>query len=137
MNEKEQPTINESTDNAQDVTQNTADDTNQRAENPIEAQQTPIQCDENPPETTGNANEDSSSITDVMQALLKDDRIGPFIDSLLKDAEQRGYLRGRNEQIEVKMREPGEWQGIAGEPAGSGSSETTILNHLRRSVWED
>lgn len=137
MNEKEQPTINESTENAQDVTQNVADETNQRAENMTETQQSPGTCDDPPTENTGNTNDDSSSITDVMQALLKDDRIGSFIDSLLKDAEQRGYLRGRNEQIEVKMREPGEWQGIAGEPGGSSSTETTILNHLRRSVWED
>lgn len=137
MNEKEQPTINESTENAQDATQNVADETNQRAENMTETQQSPGTCDDPPTENTGNANDDSSSITDVMQALLKDDRIGSFIDSLLKDAEQRGYLRGRNEQIEVKMREPGEWQGIAGEPGGSSSTETTILNHLRRSVWED
>lgn len=137
MNEKEQPTINESTDNAQDATQNAADETNWSVENVTETQQPSVTCDAPPTETTGNANDDSSSITDVMQALLKDDRIGPFIDSLLKDAEQRGYLRGRNEQIEVKMREPGEWQGIAGESGGSSSTETTILNHLRRSVWED
>ena len=56
------------------------------------------------------------------------------IDSLVTKAEERGYLRGRNEQIELKMQEPSQWQSTP--KRQKNIVETTILNHPRRSVWE-
>ena len=57
------------------------------------------------------------------------------VDALVNEAEERGYLRGRNEQIEVKMREPSQWQ--SARSTRKPVVETTILNHPRRSVWEN
>ena len=110
--------------------------------------------------------EDAPSIEDVLKAMVKDRRVGHFIvdvlagidvseasmqhfpqdsstkkdevdiDSLMAEAEERGYKRGRNEQIEIKMREPNEWQ-LPGKNNLSESREpTTILGGMRRSVWE-
>lgn len=110
--------------------------------------------------------ETAPKLDDLMQAMVKDARVGHFIvdilsgmnvneasslhfpstpdendatatdiDSLLNEAEQRGYLRGRNEQIEVKMRELDQWQRTP--DSRQPVIETTILNHPRRSVWEN
>lgn len=102
------------------------------------------------------------SLKDVMKAIVKDARVGHFIvdilngvnvneaskthfynetnnesqstiDTLVDEAEQRGYLRGRNEQIEVKMR-----QSISPSETGKQTTcnEPSILSHIRRSVWD-
>ena len=102
------------------------------------------------------------SLKDVMKAIVKDARVGHFIvdilngvnvneaskthfynetnnesqstiDTLVDEAEQRGYLRGRNEQIEVKMR-----QSISPSETGKQTpcNEPSILSHIRRSVWD-
>ena len=63
-----------------------------------------------------------------------DESQNPSIDTLVSEAEERGYLRGRNEQIEMAMRQfkkENESSELRSSP-----SETTILNHPRRSVWE-
>ncbi len=104
-------------------------------------------------------------LDEVMQAMINDSRVGHFlvdilsgmnvneasakhfprekqpevsttdIDTLVNEAEQRGYLRGRNEQIEVKMHEASRWHQT---PTNRKPTiETTILNHPRRSVWEE
>lgn len=53
----------------------------------------------------------------------------------LAEAEERGYRRGLNEQIESKMREPGVWEGPeGGQPESPGGFE--ILSNMRRSFWE-
>ena len=109
--------------------------------------------------------EDAPSVDDVLKAMVKDRRVGHFIvdvltgidvseaskqhfpqesstknnetdiDSLIAEAEERGYQRGRNEQIEIKMQEPNEWQ-LPGKNNLSESREpTTILGGMRRSVW--
>ncbi len=54
---------------------------------------------------------------------------GPDIKALVDEAERRGYLKGRNEQIERLMASPGIWEP---EP----QPEPLILNRPRRSVWD-
>ena len=65
---------------------------------------------------------------------VADESQNPSIDTLVSEAEERGYLRGRNEQIEMAMRQfkkENESSELHSSP-----SETSILNHPRRSVWE-
>ena len=65
---------------------------------------------------------------------VADESQNPSIDTLVSEAEERGYLRGRNEQIEMAMRQfkkENESSELRSAP-----SETTILNRPRRSVWE-
>lgn len=109
--------------------------------------------------------ENAPKIDDVMKAMVKDSRVGHFlvdilsgmnaaeasrrhfpkeddnadkpnIDKLVNEAEQRGYLRGRNEQIEVKMSQSVQWQSPSDLAAAQNVQETTILNNRRRSIWE-
>lgn len=62
------------------------------------------------------------------------------IETRLAEAEQRGYLRGRNERIEALMKEPGifERQSPAGTPAPdlNPDSSPMILNNPRISIWD-
>lgn len=115
--------------------------------------------------TVADAIDNTPKLDDVMKAMVKDSRVGHFlvdilsgmnvneasakhfpnekhqetsttdIDTLVNEAEQRGYLRGRNEQIDVKMRELNQWQ--QSPDNRKPTIETTILNHPRRSVWEN
>lgn len=60
------------------------------------------------------------------------------IEALVAQAEERGYLRGRNENIERLMRQPGmlqleQWNR---ETSGQQDSEPMILNNLRVSIWD-
>lgn len=57
----------------------------------------------------------------------------PDIEAMLAEAEQRGYLRGRNARIDELMSPPGGAPDNAAPPA---STEILILNNLRPSVWE-
>lgn len=113
----------------------------------------------------GEVVENAPKIDDVMKAMVKDSRVGHFlvdilsgmnaaeasqrhfpkeedktdktnIDKLVNEAEQRGYLRGRNEQIEVKMSQSVQWQSPSDSAAAQNVQETTILNNRRRSIWE-
>lgn len=56
--------------------------------------------------------------------------------AMLAEAEQRGYLRGRNEQIELAMRAPSLWHESA-PPCDDAAEELqpAILANLRPSVW--
>ena len=56
-------------------------------------------------------------------------------DSLVKEAEERGYVRGRNEVIKQQMDQPQVWQMPQTEQA-TASPQPEILAHLRRSVWD-
>lgn len=77
------------------------------------------------------------------------------LEAKLAEAEQRGYLRGRNENIADLMRQPGCLQrqsprpdrpasaGLAGGPSADRNAEFTdsdstamILNNLRVSIWD-
>lgn len=59
------------------------------------------------------------------------------IAAMVAQAEQRGYLRGRNEAIENALSGPGLWQLATdeGEPVGH-EPEVPILQALRPSVWD-
>lgn len=59
------------------------------------------------------------------------------IAAMIAEAEERGYLRGRNEAIENALSGPGLWQLATdeGEPVDS-LPEVPILQALRPSVWD-
>lgn len=57
------------------------------------------------------------------------------IEQMMAEAEQRGYLRGRNEQIEQLMEAP---TGYETETLGEGGhlqGEPMILGNLKPSIW--
>lgn len=60
----------------------------------------------------------------------------PDVEQLIAEAEQRGYLRGRNERIEVEMRRPSLLENNRNAERDVEVSQPLILNHLRRSVWD-
>lgn len=58
------------------------------------------------------------------------------IEQMVAEAEQRGYLRGRNEQIEQLMEAP---TGYETETLGEGGhlkGEPMILGNLKPSIWD-
>lgn len=61
----------------------------------------------------------------------------PDVDRLVAEAEERGYLRGRNERIEELMKRPGVFEPSAEERSGGDRQkpEVMILNNMRHSVW--
>ncbi len=59
----------------------------------------------------------------------------PDIAAMVAEAEQRGYLRGKNEKIALAMKRPSQWNGEA--PAEDAMREQpSILNNMRKSVWD-
>lgn len=59
------------------------------------------------------------------------------IAQLVAEAEQRGYVRGRNERIGELMGAPSMWQPSGGDSDSRGESQVMILDNVRRSVWDD
>lgn len=58
-------------------------------------------------------------------------------EARLAEAEQKGYLRGRQERIEELMREPAPYQRQGGRTQSpQGNSEPMILNNPRVSIWD-
>lgn len=146
--------VNEVSDAVTDVVENVA----QTAQNVVEVVSTVDDTIEEVKQIVDTA----PSLKDVMKAIVKDARVGHFIvdilngmnvgeaskthfndeadeklqssiDALVNEAEQRGYLRGRNEQIEVKMRQPFQSTEPIERPE---KRKASILNHIRRSVWD-
>ena len=81
-------------------------------------------------------------IVDVMHGVSADEACMRYFpmpavdtDSLVKEAEERGYVRGRNEVIKQQMDQPQVWQMPQTEQA-TASPQPEILAHLRRSVWD-
>lgn len=159
MKNKNQSTINAAISSVGEIVEEVGDAVVDIVENVAQASQEvneTISTIEDTIDEVKQITDAAPSFKDVMRSIAKDVRVGhfivdvlsgvnvidasrnhfkdadePSIDSLVKEAEQRGYLRGRNEQIEVKMRE------TAPENAPQPSrNETSILNRLRRSVWE-
>lgn len=60
----------------------------------------------------------------------------PDIDTLIREAEQRGYLRGRNEQITLAMQQPTHWESPDSPATAEAEPVPTILANMRRSVWD-
>lgn len=107
------------------------------------------------PEETPTSTEKES----LLEMLSSDSRVGHFIvdvlhgvnadeaclryfptqtvdtETLVREAEERGYMRGRNESIEDKMNKPDVWQSPSSE-AQSPNNRVEILSHIRRSVWD-
>lgn len=57
------------------------------------------------------------------------------LQQLISEAEERGYIRGRNEQIEKQMQSSGLWQDPS---AASPPADETfpILSAPRPSIWD-
>ena len=60
----------------------------------------------------------------------------PDIDTLIREAEERGYLRGRNEQIALAMKQPAHWESPGRPEKAETEPVPTILANMRRSVWD-
>jgi|GEM_PF-963733 len=61
------------------------------------------------------------------------------LQAMLAEAENRGYLRGRNESIEELMSRPGMLERNAAQRSADdadGGSEPMILSHCRVSIWD-
>lgn len=58
------------------------------------------------------------------------------LEQQLAEAEERGYRRGLNEQIEKKMQEPGVWEDGTPAPAET-PEEFRILANRRQSFWNN
>lgn len=111
------------------------------------------------------ANSGKPGVEDILRAVITDDRVGHFIvdvlsgrnviesiserfnisgvkqavvDTLVNEAEERGYLRGRNETIEAKMSEPGMWQSStsSSREEAERKDRNPFLQRVRRSVWD-
>lgn len=59
----------------------------------------------------------------------------------IAEAEQRGYLRGRNEAVEYSLKAPGLYGNLSGKPADDlpvdqPDTSSAFLTHLRPSVWD-
>lgn len=169
MKNKFQSTIDAVVDKARTIADRVGDVVDSAAETVATTAQNvteTIDAVEETSDAVAEAVETAPKLDDLMQAMVKDARVGHFIvdilsgmnvneasslhfpsktdkddatatdiESLLNEAEQRGYLRGRNEQIEVKIRELDQWQHTPS--SRQPVIETTILNHPRRSVWEN
>lgn len=59
--------------------------------------------------------------------------------AMLAEAEQRGYLRGRNESIEQLMRQPGMMEPLAVAEEGAtipDDNPPQVLSRIRPSIWD-
>lgn len=56
--------------------------------------------------------------------------------AMLAEAEQRGYLRGRNEQITLAMKAPALWQEPDNAAGQHDEFQPAILANLRPSIWD-
>lgn len=169
MKNKFSETINSVVDKAREIADKVGDAVGTTIENVSEVAEAVTETIDTAKETVStvvNAIDNAPKLDEVMQAMVKDARVGHFlidilagmnvseasakhfanekqsessttddINTLVNEAEQRGYLRGRNEQIEVKMRELDQWK--QSPDNRKPVVETTILNHPRRSVWEE
>ena len=54
----------------------------------------------------------------------------------IAEAEQRGYLKARNELLSEKMQQPGLWQMPAAGDTNAGEPELDLLNYIRPSIWD-
>lgn len=96
------------------------------------------------PEATGSVPENDIPLENDNAPETAPETAGPSsvmsmadIEALIAEAEQRGYLRGRNENIESLMQAPGIYERPRDKPAAHAdqTSEVLILNNIRRSVW--
>lgn len=79
-----------------------------------------IPAEEAAPETTGETAPEAPTVD----------------EKALAEAEQRGYLRGRNERIEELMRAPAPLSRRQAPTAAAADSEPMILSTPRVSIWD-
>lgn len=77
--------------------------------------------------------------THKLQSIMKNtEQTSPSIEQQIADAEERGYRRGLNEQIEKKMQEPAVWEDKS--PAHventTPPAEFQILGTRQPSIWD-
>lgn len=60
----------------------------------------------------------------------------PDIETLITEAEERGYLRGRNEAIERLMAPPADTDPSLSDMHGQDNTGILILNSCRPSIWD-
>lgn len=58
------------------------------------------------------------------------------LEQMVRDAEERGYLRGRNEAVDALMERPGCRKPTDGTDENEEEDAVMILREMRRSVWE-
>lgn len=61
------------------------------------------------------------------------------VRAMLAEAEQRGYMRGRNESIEQLMRQPGMMEPLAVAEEGAtipDDNPPQVLSRIRPSIWD-
>ncbi|MCH5347214.1 MAG: hypothetical protein J1E63_08900 [Muribaculaceae bacterium] len=57
-------------------------------------------------------------------------------DADIAEAEQRGYLKARNELLGEKMQQSGLWQMPAAGDINADEPELDLLNYIRPSIWD-
>ena len=94
------------------------------------------------PEPCGEADaeiavEPEATDSEVKEETEDSSEKAPDIEALIAEAEQRGYLRGRNERIEELMKTPGQLErDNSGSPADINIETVDILQRERISIWD-
>lgn len=97
-----------------------------------EQQQTPAEAPQRL-KTVGDAQQNAATETETTEQSPEQ----PDVEKLIAEAEQRGYLRGVNEQIEKRMAQPGLLEiAVGDEESGASKRKCQILNVVRPCVWD-
>lgn len=105
---------------------------------------TPIPTPVEPIEpAVGNTTPECDATAGTDEAIPTSDP-GIDIDALIAEAEQRGYLRGRNEVIAENMQQPALWENLrrhahpqaTEQPAQPDDLANTFLSRMRPGVWD-
>lgn len=94
---------------------------------------------EEPPSDPVDTNEGSEEPGDAGGYQQPNDNpAAPDIETVIAEAEQRGYLRGRNERIEELMQRPGilERPGNGELHTAEAKADNGFLSHLKISIWD-
>lgn len=93
---------------------------------------------ETPSDNAATNEENETSEDTVILQQPTDEGAAPNIECAIAEAEQRGYLRGRNERIEELMQRPG----ILERPdngeihSAETKADNGFLSHLKISIWD-
>lgn len=74
--------------------------------------------------------------TAVTEEQPREELTPDVVERMVKDAEERGYLRGRNEAVDALMERPGCGKLSECTDEDDGEDAVMILREMRRSVWE-
>ena len=85
-------------------------------------------------EKSVQANENEASAEEAPTEAIE---TKPDLEALIAEAEQRGYLRGRNESIEQLMQTPSGFESPIGvKTTDDTNGEPLILSNIRPSIWD-